>query len=418
MPRAAKVAIIVVAAVGVLTYGVLQWLAGYVVRWEGAYVALEAGEVIAPPRGGGDDERVRLANAMVESEAPRGMPTGRRIHRPGTLAHLRYEQLGTDGGVLSTTEVRALVPSLPYFGEDAPGGILGRTECPKRCAEVLASHDALQITRGGSPGLAPEWVLRMPVGPTYDLGKTSLTLQDLEDPRPISLPHAHYRVTLVEACPANTRVGSVTNLEFQPNAMLPIPKELRTRRWVQLEGCGALAKRKPPRAPAPVIAAVALEAPPYAYKPPDLRIVIPTHGPVGRALLIIDETTWVRLKLDRMHVQFHRICRHDAKGNQWLPLPKPEGLLDISGPGLMNRTRVAYRFDEGPGLYWAEWSEVPPENPAAAIQFALVIAGGTSRHCREGELPAPGPGEISLCIPTHGAARPGVVPDPAVACRG
>src|SRR5688500_1483649 len=205
---------------------------------------------------------------MAESEPPRGMPTERRLHPAGTLAHLRYETLGADGRVVSTTEVRALVPSLPYFGVDAPGSDLGQVECPRRCAEALADSGGVTIARGGSPGLAPEWVLRMPVQKTYDLGSTSLTLQDLEAARPRSLPQARYRVTLVEACPARVRVGAVTGLEFHESAMLPIPKGLRTRRWVQLDGCDALAKRKPSRTQpiaAPVISA---ETPPYAYQAP------------------------------------------------------------------------------------------------------------------------------------------------------
>ena len=105
----------------------------------------------------------------------------------------------------------------------------------------------MQIARGGSPGLSPEWVLRMPVGQTFDLGLQSFSLQDLEDPRPISLAHARYRVTLLEACPARVRVGEVTSLEFQPNATVPIPSEFRTRHWVQVDDCLALLRKRPPR---------------------------------------------------------------------------------------------------------------------------------------------------------------------------
>jgi hypothetical protein len=408
------IALLVLVAVGVAA--VLSWFTGDVARYADAYVFLEAGEAIAPADGG-DDERVRLANAMVESEPPRGLPVGKRLHPRGTLAHLRYEQLAADGRVVSTTEVRALVPALPYFGADAPGAILGRVECPRGCSEALARNDAVQIARGGAPGLAHEWVLRMPVGQAFDLGKTSFTLQDLEDARPISLPHAHYRATLVEACPARARVGKVTELEFHPHAMLPIPKGFHVSRWVQLEGCTTLAKRAPPRAP-PVaaVAATSLEAPPYAYRPPELRIVVPRRGAVGRPELIVDETQWLRFKLEKLHVAFRRICRYEAKGNRWVALPMPQAGLEVSGPGLMNRTRVAYRFDEGPGLYFAEWSEASPEDPAAAIQFALVIAGGSGVHCRESDLPQPAPGEIALCVPRHGPALPGTVPDPASAC--
>ena len=417
MSRTAQIALGVLAAIAVLgTLAVRTWLTGDLVRWADGYVALEAREFLTPARGG-DDERVRLANAMAESEAPRGLPMGRRIHPPSTLAHLRYEQIGADGEVKSTVEVRALVPALPAFGVDAPAGLLGRTECPAKCAEALAGNDALQIARGGRPGLADEWVMRMPVGQTFDLGSTSFTLQDLEDARPISLPQARYRATLVEACSARVRVGTVTQLEFHPSAMVPIPQELRSRHWVQLEGCTALAKRTPPRAPPETVTASApLQAPPYAYRPPELGIVVPRRGPVGRAELVVDETQWVRRNLETMHVLIHRVCRYDPPSNRWLRLARPAGGLEISGPGLMNRTRVAYRFDEAPGLYWAEWTEAQPAAPGAATKFALVIPAGRTVHCREGELPAPAPGEISLCVPGHGPALPGTVPDPAAGC--
>src|SRR4029077_5473176 len=119
---------------------------------------------------------------------------------------------------------------------------------------------AVEIHRGGSPGLSPEWVLRMPAGKTFDLGMQSFTLQDLEDPRPLSLPQARYRVTLLEACPARVRAGAVTSLEFNENAILPIPKGLRTQRWVQVEDCSALLKARPSRPE--VVAAPARESKP------------------------------------------------------------------------------------------------------------------------------------------------------------
>lgn len=75
-----------------------------------------------------------------------------RIHAVGTLAHLRYETLDRRGRVLSTIEVRALVPSLPAFGEDAPGGPHGEIDCPEVCRSGLAPSAAHLIARGGTPG--------------------------------------------------------------------------------------------------------------------------------------------------------------------------------------------------------------------------------------------------------------------------
>jgi hypothetical protein len=92
--------------------------------------------------------------------------------------------------------------------------------------------------------------------------------------------------------------------------------------------------------------------------------------------------------------------------------------MEVSGPGLIGRTRVALRFAEDPGLYWAQWSELVEGGTGASRDFALVVAAGRNPHCREGALPPPAAGEISLCVPGHGAAEPRAVPDPAVACPG
>jgi len=411
-----RIAGILLAVAAIATLAVLKYMTGDIVRWSDAYDALESAETAYPLRGP-DGERVRLANAMAESEPPRGMPIERRLHPMGTLAHLRYEALDRDGSVVSTTEVRALVPSLPAFGVDAPATPFGRTGCPRRCVEELKGSGAVEIQRGGSPGLSPEWVLRMPAGKTFDLGMQSFTLQDLEDPRPVSLPQARYRVTLLEACPARVRAGAVTSLEFNENAILPIPKGLRTQRWVQVEDCSALLKARPSRPE--VVAVPAREAKPtpaYAYAPPKLDLIVPRRdSPLGRATLVVDEGVMLK-RAETTHVAFGRVCRYDPASNRWEPLPPPESALEIAGPPRMNVTRVAYRFPEAPGLYWAEWSEMPAADRAAARTFAVVVPGGSSVRCDEGDLPAPGPNEIALCVPRHGPALPGTVPDPASGC--
>jgi hypothetical protein len=405
---------ILLAIAAIATFALFKFVSGDVVTWSYAYEVLEAGE-IAHARGRGD-ERVLLANAMVESEPPRGMPTDRRLHPPSTLAHLRYERL-EGGAVVSTIEVRALVPSLPAFGAEAPAAPFGLTACPRRCAEQLAKGGAMEIHRGGSPGLSPEWVLRMPVGQTYELGNQSYNLQDLEDARPISLPYAQYRVTLLEACPARVRVGEVTSLEFHENAVIPVPKEFRTRHWVQVDDCPVLVKKRPSRPEvAPVETRVAKPTPAYAYAPPKLELIVPRRdSPLGRPSLVVDEGVML-LRKETMHVTIRRVCRLDAKSNRWEPLPPPAAALEISGPAHMNVTRVAYRFPEGPGLYWAEWSEVPTSEREAARTFAVVIPAGSALRCNEGDLPQPGPTEISICVPRHGPAEPRAVPDPASAC--
>lgn len=227
----------IIAFVAILAGLGVSYATGGLVRWSDAYVALEATEATAPARSG-DDERLRLANATAEGEAPRGMPIGPRLHRVGTLAHLRYESLGAEGRVVSTTEVRALVPPLPYFGADAPAGILRGIECPRPCVDALAKAGGALLERGGATGIAAEWVMRMPVGTAYELGLTSFTLQDIQDARPIPLPQANYRVTLLEACPARVRVGAVTRLEFCIGPSGPkFPRTTRGRRSTSRSWC-------------------------------------------------------------------------------------------------------------------------------------------------------------------------------------
>src|SRR5687767_3002523 len=140
---ATVLAVVVLAAVAAFAF-----ISGKFVRWSDAYQALESAET-SHPVFSREAERVLLANAMVESEPPRGMPTDKRLHPVGTLAHLRYETLKPDGTVAASTEVRALVPSLPYFGVDAPGAPFGRTACPQRCQDGLAASGAVEIARSG-----------------------------------------------------------------------------------------------------------------------------------------------------------------------------------------------------------------------------------------------------------------------------
>ena len=260
MSHMSRVAVFSLVCLGVLVIGVFA--AFNLSRFTDADVALEAAET-AHPAGGAQAERLRLALARVDGEPPRGMAVGARIHPVGTLAHLRYEALDRGGEVLSTIEVRALVPSLPAFGEDAPGGPHGEIDCPEVCRSALAPSAAHLIARGGSPGLSPEWVMRMPVGRAFEIPRDSFTLQDVEDRRPISLPVARYRVTLLEACPARVRMGAVRS----------IPRGLKMSRWVQVEGCSPLLSRKVARPGSPAQPRnVTAETPPQPAPSPTLRI--------------------------------------------------------------------------------------------------------------------------------------------------
>jgi len=76
------------------------------VRWQNAYVALDAAEMNLPrdPR---ERERLLMANAMTEGEMPIGLKAGPRLHPVGTLAHLRYEIFDENGEPKDSWEVRA-----------------------------------------------------------------------------------------------------------------------------------------------------------------------------------------------------------------------------------------------------------------------------------------------------------------------
>ena len=182
------------------------------VRWQEAYSALEAAETNLPrdPR---ERERLLTAWAQVEGEAPLGMTIGPRLHRAGTLARLRYETLDEKGERLQAWEARALVPTLGN-GE----GPFWREDCRRACAAELARAKGFRLQRSGEPGIAGEWVLRMPVGETFEIKPIPLQTQDILDVNPHSLPLTSVRlgaesvqrpakifVTLVEACPATVR---------------------------------------------------------------------------------------------------------------------------------------------------------------------------------------------------------------------
>jgi hypothetical protein len=64
-----------------------SWLYGSGIRWQAAYRALDA----EGPSGVTDIERRRLAWAHAEDEPPAGLGDTRRLHRPGTLARLRWK---------------------------------------------------------------------------------------------------------------------------------------------------------------------------------------------------------------------------------------------------------------------------------------------------------------------------------------
>jgi len=229
------------------------WLQSFVVgtgvRWQDAYRALDAAE---PAIAAGDLERRRLAWAQAEDEPPAGMPIGSRIHRPGVIARLKYETFDASGAPMEAWEVRALVPRLPDIAPPKGGEhpVLGPMGCPAECQAELKRSRGTLLTRSGEPGIAGEWVLRMPVGQTFELGRRPLVTWDIfadiprqqpltsrrEGGRDIHEPAA-MRVTLLDVCRPRVRVGTVTHLALHSSSHLPLPRGFETTRWVQLDGC-------------------------------------------------------------------------------------------------------------------------------------------------------------------------------------
>lgn len=232
-----------------------SFFVGSGIRWQDAYVALESAESLQAGSAR-ERDRMRLANAMAESDVPRGLDTSERLHPRGTLALLRYEAFDASGERVDAWNVRALVPPLPWMvGEDGE-----RTElsCPDACRNALAEDGGVLLPGSGEPGIAAEYVLRMPIGEGFDLGPQSLATHDIfsKAPHRVAIESrrkgdrdemfpANLRVTLVTACPAQVRVGAIARLRFHENAIIAIPRDFAVSRWLQMNGCDELARGFP-----------------------------------------------------------------------------------------------------------------------------------------------------------------------------
>lgn len=218
---------------------------GFGARWQDAYTALDTADANLPrdPR---ERERLLLAWAQIDSPKPVDLGIGPRVHPTGTFARLRYETFDENGERLEEWRVRALVPTIGNGN-----GPFWREPCARECWQAIDRSDGIRLQRSGVPGIAEEWVLRMPVGRTFGLPVAPLTFQDIFDDRRHSLGIGTVRVgdrflrrpgritvTLEEACAAKVRVGSVTDLEFFPGAIVPVPRRFVTTRWAQMDGCG------------------------------------------------------------------------------------------------------------------------------------------------------------------------------------
>ena len=396
-----KLALAILAAAAA---AVAFWFYQSGARFDDAYRAMEA-------------RKPSIAEAMIEGDPPKGMPFDKRLHPVGSLMRLRYEQLDKDGSTIATYEARALVPPLPYFGMEAPGGEFGALECRSACRAGLARSGAALLERSGNAGLPDEWLLRMPPGKAWDVGQRSALVQDIGQAKARTIPVSRLRVTLLEACKARVRIGAETHLDFHPHAMVPMPKEFRTTRWVQIEGCEAMMKSPPteenlgPPVIAPVRARLRASWPSPA---PKWNAVRPSRsGAPGTLALNVDES-WLLNHGRPLSFRMLRACRFDPKTNSWIPLerPKVDGALEPEAP-VPGRSRVAYRFPGEYALFFGEWAEVEKDGKGL-IHSALVPSGAVT--CRETNLPPPQAGELVACVPEGVASSTRLVPDPDKHC--
>ena len=373
-------------------------------KYEDAYRAMQA-------------RQPSMVEAMIEGDPPKGMPFDKRLHPVGSLMRLRYEQIDKDGSTIATYEARALVPPLPYFGMEAPTGEFGGLECRSACQENLKKTGAVVLQRSGNAGLPEEWLLRMPQGKAWDVGQRGALVQDIGQPKGHSIPVSRLRVTLLEVCKARVRVGSETHLEFHPYAMVPIPKEFRTTRWVQIEGCEAMMKSPPAEEQLgpPVAPPVQVKLRPAWPDPaPKWNAVRPSRaGGPGTLALFVDEG-WLAAHRRPLAFRMLRACRYESKSNSWvkLEIPKQDGEL-MPGLAIQARTVVAYRFPGEYALFFGEWAEVEKDGKGL-IHSALVPSGAVS--CRETDLPPPQAGELVACVPEGVVSATRLVPDPDKHC--
>ena len=352
------------------------------------------------------DDGVRLANAEVESEPPTGLPAGPRIHQRPTLAHLRYETFGADGNRLDQWEVRALVPSI-----SDPGVRDGAyAACPAECQAEL-SHGAIRVVNGGDPGIGGEWVLRMPLNKPFELGRRPLSTRDILDDRPrqVSMP-SRVSVTLLDVCAAHVQVTSITRLEFFPDAIVPIPRGLRTYRWLQLEGCGPLTPHarvvEPPPPPR--------EPPPQA---PEIRaIALRRRTGTGFATLEVDES-WFARSAAPIEFVLRGVCRYDADTDRWTALAMPhENVSTRIGPMANDQrptSRVVARLPEEIALFFVRWVERAAGDRSARNQtFHESLATSGPMLCNDVDLgPAPA-GKVAACVPFADRAQARLVAEP------
>jgi hypothetical protein len=281
----------------------------------------------------------------------------------------------------------------------------------------------------------------MGAGRTYDLGARSLVTQDILDdaPRRIGIRSvregdrtvtrpAAIQVTLDLVCQPDVRVGSVTQLEFHPHAIVPIPRGLKTTRWVQMSGCGTLAPLPAPlRADAaPSIADEPIErtAPRTSSVPEPLppgAVVLRRESGSGFNALRVDER-WLADHGAPIAVHVRHLCRYDESAREWQPLPAPmpgRTIRIVPQPpeAASKGDRIVFEIPRQIGLFWVQWTEAPPDTRSArsvATRDAYATSG--PMLCEDLTIgPAP-EGFVAACVPFPDRAEARFVPRADRAC--
>jgi hypothetical protein len=341
-----------------------------------------------------------------------------RMHPPGTLATLEYTTAGASNEALDRWRVRAIVPML------GDGGVLDAEAWGAALPDIasrLNQQGGMVLRDSGNAGLPPEAVLRFRVGESIempvpdDFATTDFTSGRRHHVRKrtfslatgqVTVP-VRLRVTLVEACAADVRVGEATQLEYAQFAPLPIPIGVRVHRWVQMTGCapGATDVASPPR---PADAAVDA-----GRTAPILRIE--TDGSVR-----VDEA---RLQGENRPLRYRieTVCRFDAEDDRWevlLQSNRQTALLEVaplpevSGAG---GPRVVASLPPI-ALYWLRWTEGFDGADGTALRSRHGFGSVGGRPCDDVRLrPAPA-GMVPVCVPFIDRAEARFVPDPVQAC--
>ena len=220
----------------------------------------------------------------------------------------------------------------------------------------------------------------------------------------------------MSACAGDVRVGSTVELQFAESAMLPIPRDFRRSRWVQLDGCGKLEPFEPPVREAPS-RNVRVQV-----EPPDLHAIVAYRDSrSGAAALLVDEA-WMRRYNGAVMFHVNRVCRYDADAGRWRALPPPDAnkswrVEPLSAADAAQGNRTAYEAPQESGLYWIHWSEgLEGGAPLRRLVYRHAYLHAGRVLCNDvmaGEVPKD---QVAACVPFSNRAEVRFVADPVKAC--